>query len=274
MSFMTKYGVGLDWIQLRPTFFLHYTTYEGSRRPQKIVRSGNPTEQNIARFKRYFQILLMFSEVKKNVTKDGKKFWWRLNFLTLTIPARLESSDNTAKAFALLRKKIVYHGLKYYLWRKEVQPGTGNLHWHIVSNHFIHYTDLQNLWNDALKKHCHGAMNNFFQKHGHKNPPTTEVKAIRTPGKCMAYASKYLSKRGGKTEGNTFGISRALLSIRYPVYLAEDVAEIIREGTEKPQRINDFCDIIRYDWLGLHPEARKVLTDWKAKTKAALNAVY
>jgi hypothetical protein len=189
------------------------------------------------------------------------------------MPAKPRGDDDVAKAFYLLRKKIVYHGLRYYLWRKEIQPGTDNVHYHIVSNHFLHYSKLQSLWNDALKKHCPNAMQAFFEKHGHKNPPSTEVRAIRSVHKCIAYAAKYLSKDGkddekeeekqdgkddGKVEGNTFGISRALLSIRYPVVIAEDITERMNFHTDE---INDFLRIARAEYIEL-PEILK--KEWSA----------
>jgi len=257
MSLVLDNGYAIcDYVQVRKGVLLFYSVYEGNRRPKPIQRTGKVNDQNIRKFKKYFNILLLFSNVKTNRTKEGLRFTWRLNFLTLTMPAKPRGDDDTAKAFYLLRKKIVYHGLRHYLWRKEIQPGTGNVHYHIVSNHFLHYSTLQTLWNDALKKHCPNAMQAFLKKHGHKNPPSTDIRAIRSVHKCLAYASKYLSKNGEQVEGNSFGISRALLAIRYPVVLADDITEPMSFQTEE---INDFLRIARAEYIEL-PE--KLKNEW------------
>jgi hypothetical protein len=258
----------LDYVQIRKGVLLFYTLYDGNKKPKPIERTGLVTEQKVRRFKRYFSVLLQFSDNKKNYTKEGKRFYWRLNFITITLPAAPEKRDKIDSAFFLFRKKIVYHGLNYYLWRKELQPGTGNVHWHIVSNAWIDYALLQKLWNDSLKRHAPGTIKKFFTKHGHKNPPTTEVRAIRSVGKCMAYASKYLSKEDQPVNGNTFGISRALIAIRYPAVLVDDLTE---RPEFKTQQLNDFCWMARADYIELTEELKKYWSSFVDSARKALN---
>jgi len=259
----------LDYVQIRKGVVLFYTLYDGNKKPKPIQRTGLVNNQNVSRFKKYFNILLLFSNVKTNRTKDGKRFTWRLNFITLTLPAKPSVNDRTDKAFFLLRKKIVYHGLRFYLWRKEIQESTGNVHYHIVSNSFLHYEQLQKLWNDSLKKHAPGTIERFFKKHGHKKPPSTEVRAIRHVHKCMAYASKYLEKDGQPVSGNTFGISRALLAIRYPVILWEDLTE---KPTFPTEQANDFCWIARAEYIELTEELKKTWSTFVDHARKTLNA--
>lgn len=165
--------------------------------------------------------MLIGSDVKENVTKDGKKFFWRLNFLTLTFPAGLLPTDNQNKAFYEIKRMLVREGLKHYTWRKEVQDQTDREHLHIVANKWIHYSTLQRLWNRSIELHCPGALNAFEAKHGHRNPPTTEVRAIRNLRQCRGYFVKYFvksmkkGKKGKPVTGNAFGVSRDLSRMNY-----------------------------------------------------------
>jgi hypothetical protein len=124
------------------------------------------------------------------------------------------------------------------------------------------------LWNDALKQHAPGTIERFFKKHRHKDPPSTQVKAIRQVGKCMAYAAKYVSKDGEPVEGNSFGISRALLAIRYPVVIAEDIIERMEFQTEE---INDFLRIARAEYIELPEILKKEWSNFVDNARKQLN---
>jgi hypothetical protein len=268
LSFVTKKGAVLDFIQIRHGFLVWYQNYEGNKNPVPIVRKGTPNEANIRRFKRCFFILLYFSDVKENTTKKGKRFRWRLNFITLTLPAKTSKADNVQNAFSLFRKKLVYHGNVHFIWRKEIQPQTGRIHWHIVTNKFIHYNTLQEIWNDSLKKHAPETIKKFQKKHGHKNPPSTEVRAIREIGRCVKYMGKYIAKEGLAVPGNVFGVSRALGAIRYPAILAEDLTEPLNfHFTE----VTDFCQIANAEFVELPENMQNIYREFSQKTRETLN---
>lgn len=126
--------------------------------------------------------------------KTGKKFYFKINFITLTLPAEQQHSDKQLlkECFQpwidLMRKK---HGLRNYVWKAETQVN-GNIHWHITTDCYIHYEEVQRTWNMQLSKL--GYIERFHDKHKHYNPHSTEIKAVRNVKKLANYMAKYMSK--------------------------------------------------------------------------------
>ena len=164
------------------------------------------------------------SKWKKIWCYEDKKFhWFRLGFLTLTLPVmqltkkgywlnlhnnsgvlvepfedledtHFNYTDETLKSFILnhfltvLREK---YKVNNYLWKAETQAN-GNIHFHIVIDQFIHFKALNYIWNRCLSKT--DMINKFENKHGHGNPPTTEIHSVRKVKSIRKYLTKYLSK--------------------------------------------------------------------------------
>lgn len=125
----------------------------------------------------------------------AKRYKFKINFITLTLPASQGSlTDNQFKKKMLgsfLRNCQYNYGLKNYVWKVEAQKN-GNIHAHITTDTFIHYKDVARQWNKQLAKH--GFIDAFEKKHGHRNPPSTEIKSVRKVQNLAAYLAKYLSK--------------------------------------------------------------------------------
>src|SRR5690606_15700456 len=161
--------------------------------------------------------------------ESGKKFTFKINFITLTLPTTDHNiSDHYFKS-KLLHNFIntcrYKHDLKNYVWKVETQEN-GNIHAHFTTDTFIHWKDLRDIWNRILIKH--GVMESYTKKHksidfdeyvflygSRKNsdlkklrkaydfgvstnwesPNTTDVHAVHKVKDIASYIATYMSKK-------------------------------------------------------------------------------
>lgn len=139
--------------------------------------------------------LFALSENKTVINpKTQKTYNFKINFITLTLSDKQVHSDCYIKKNMLNRflEKIRYqYNLKSYLWKAESQQN-GNIHFHITTNLYIPYNKIRDTWNQIQDKN--GYLNKFFQKHGHKNPNSTDVHAVKKIKNLAAYMASYLTK--------------------------------------------------------------------------------
>ena len=140
---------------------------------------------------------LAASAKKKRVwqKRTGKNFYFKLSFITLTIPNNEhEISDQDFKA-RVLHPFLVYAAkmweLHNYVWKTEPQDN-GNIHAHLTCDIFIHHSKLRKAWNSSLSRA--GLTDQFKLDHGHASPPSTEIKAVRSVKNLAGYISEYLVK--------------------------------------------------------------------------------
>lgn len=150
-----------------------------------IFYSGKITPYSKKRLKRAIQLLVATAVEKeaKNF-KTGKTFKFKINFITLTLPApQGEVSDKILKSQVLdnfIKRCRRKYGLKSYVWRAERQKNK-NLHFHMISDTYIHYEKLRQDWNGCLtslgfiesykQKHCKLTLADYLKLY----PPTTKV---------------------------------------------------------------------------------------------------
>lgn len=139
--------------------------------------------------------LVMAAEWKTIYSKrDNKHFRFKINFITLTLPAKQRHSDND------IHRKIFGEFIKtwkrrernlLYIYKAETQAN-GNLHYHLSTNSYIHYKELRDLWN----RHCEslGYVSDFERVNGHRDPNSTDVHATKNIKNWAAYMAKYLCK--------------------------------------------------------------------------------
>lgn len=123
--------------------------------------------------------------------KDAKNFHFKLNFITLTLPSKQCHSDKQItnellKLFLNHLRKV--WSCQNYVWRAEKQFN-GNIHYHIMSDVFIHHSDLRRVWNGILNKL------GYIDRYKGSNPNSTDVHAIKTGSEATAYLCKYFSKK-------------------------------------------------------------------------------
>lgn len=200
MALICQYPV----LQIRPYGLLVYEHKEydtNPRRPEGRPKStitgytGKLTTFSKKKLKRALH-LLVASAVEKEATnfKSGKTFKFKLNFLTFTLPTvEHQATDKELKHTLdnwIKRAKRKYN-LKSYVWRAERQAN-GNIHFHMVSDTWIHYQNIRNDWNSLLRPF--GMIDKFKAKHGHENPNSTDVHAIYKVKNLVQYFVKYMSK--------------------------------------------------------------------------------
>lgn len=192
-------------LQIRPYGLLVYEHKEYDTNPRrsehkkevnKSLYTGKLTEFSKKRLKRAIS-LLVASAVEKQAPnfRTGKFYKFKVNFLTFTLPAAQEKiTDGDLKTCLdnwIKRAKRKYN-LNNYVWRAERQAN-GNLHFHMVSDTWIHYENIRNDWNSVLKET--GLIEKFRLKHGHENPNSTDVHAIQRIRNLTSYFVKYMSKK-------------------------------------------------------------------------------
>lgn len=94
--------------------------------------------------------LIHCSRLKRK--RNGKN--WRLNMVTLTLPAIQAHSEKTLNKYALnhFLTQIRRWGVKNYVWVSECQKSTGNIHWHIMTDVYIDRKKVRSTWNSILAK--------------------------------------------------------------------------------------------------------------------------
>ena len=172
-------------------------------------------------------LVYLSSEKKHFSEKHGKHFKFKLTFVTLTLASKQIHSDNEIKK-ELLNHFLVVARAKWkidkYLWRAESQKN-GNIHFHIVTDKFIPWNELQETWNKIQnklgyvdnyaieRKRFHATGFHFnkqlakkwdFQKQlkAYKKgvleawqcPNSTDIHSIKNIGNLSVYLAKYCSK--------------------------------------------------------------------------------
>lgn len=160
-------------------------------------------------------LLVAIAEPKKAIHFDtGKEFTFRVNFITLTLPAPQGQVTDTD-----LKQKCLKQWLEYwkdqlpgmsYVWRAERQKN-GNLHFHLVTDRYLHYKRIRETWNRCLAPT--GLIDRFQDKNGHRHPNSTDVHAVKHVRNLGAYIAKYMSKTESKAQpiqGRVWDCSRNL----------------------------------------------------------------
>jgi hypothetical protein len=197
---------------------------------------------------------------------------FRLSFITLTI-AETRRNINAKEAHkTLLRPWLDWAtgqrvGARNYIWKAEWQE-RGQLHYHITTDVFIHYQDIQKKWN-ALQKKA-GLLDAYAKKHGHFNPNSIDVHSVKNIADFEAYLAKYIAKgdqNGKEMDGKVWDCSARLKEKRYIGELdsvtAKNVEAAILDGKAEKVAL-DNCTIIRVP----HPEKllsatmQKEYSDW------------
>lgn len=122
-----------------------------------------------------------------------RHFTFHVNFITLTLSAGQAHTDKFILDHVLdpFLKWLKRKGVTLYIWKAETQDN-GNIHFHITTNHYIHWKSIRNKWNQL--QDTHGYLKRFFDSHGHHDPNSTDVKAVKNTKQIISYMSKYLRK--------------------------------------------------------------------------------
>lgn len=202
------------------------------------------------RVKQAIDWLLYLSKEKvfyHNKFKRNYKF--RINFVTLTLPAKQVHTDQELKKECLNHILVVMRqkwGVKNYVWRAEAQRN-GNIHFHICTDKYVPWNELRNAWNKCVGKL--GYVERFHEKHGHKTPNSTDVHSIHKIKNISAYLAKYCTKNSPHRaiEGKLWGLSNSLSQIKSAIEMRyNEIDKEIRsifKLFDKQVRQSDFVTI-------------------------------
>lgn len=121
----------------------------------------------------------------------GKHFRFKINFITLTLPAdtRLSDKEITAKVLGQFLRKWKKRSPKLlYIWKAEVQDN-GRLHYHLTTNTYVHYQRLKIWWNRECQK------NGIYHKKLGIEANSTDVHSVKNINNIAAYLTSYIAKK-------------------------------------------------------------------------------
>ncbi|MCF6184303.1 MAG: hypothetical protein L3J56_06700 [Bacteroidales bacterium] len=247
-------------------------------------------EKNISGFKKTSKQIadneILIEKESRGASKTKVKF--KLTFITLTLSAKQVHSDKEITRTLLgsfldsLRRKWK---VDQYIWKAEKQEN-GNIHYHILTNKFIHWEEIREVWNRIQNKDGFNYVDKYsskmqkFFKNGFKkfpgdkrseatqrkayevnkktnwtNPNSTDIHALYKVKNVAAYIAKYVSKPVTKTS-RTQRIDELILSI-------EDKKNLISHLKEN-ELINDYSD---YNEI----EEKERLVNYKNNLKTELS---
>lgn len=269
----------IPYLQIRPNLLLYYQLPETCFRRKKLSNllnrktgdtpensnlsnlkdaktySGQMTDGSIKRLRKAINTLAAIATEKEAQNfKTGKYFKFKLNFITLTLPAEQgDISDKEIKKQVLdvwLKMARRRFKLKNYIWRAEKQKN-GNIHFHITSDCYIPFDQLRDTWNDRLERL--GFISKFESKHGHRNPNSTDVHATYKIKDLANYLVKYMTKEGSEYQvinGKLWDCSENLKTkLRCETVVDSDTFEWLETIREKyPDQLKkmDQCSLL---WL-------------------------
>lgn len=116
---------------------------------------------------------------------------YKLVLITLTLSAAQQHSDYIIKSKLLqpfIRQLRNRWKVKNYLWKAEAQDN-GNIHFHITTDKYIHYSEIRDTWNSIQETL------GYISRSGKENPNSTDVHAVYKCKNVAAYLCGYLSKK-------------------------------------------------------------------------------
>ena len=173
-------------------------------------------------------------------------------FITLTLSYGQIQNDNYIKRHLLARFieaiKLDW-GVQNYIWRAEPQEN-GNIHFHIIIDRYIKWEWIRENWNKIQARHDY--IDAFEQKHGHRNPNSTDIHGLQKVNNIAAYICKYMVKDKPlrKIEGRIWGCSSNFHKVKNPrievcQHIIQELEELVKEK-KVYKKVLEFCTIFRY----------------------------
>jgi hypothetical protein len=169
---------------------------------------------------------------------DGNRFKRKasyITFLTLTLPVEQKHTDKELNAVCLspFIDKLRYHfNTLNYFWRAERQQN-GNLHYHLLLDNYIDKIKVKELWNNTLEKLNY--ITEFEHLHNHRNPPTTDIRALALNQNPTAYFVKYALKKDDehKINSRVWLASKSIINLKSFTLLSSATAIIFFKFLQK-----------------------------------------
>lgn len=228
------------WSPKRPSRSQYKVEYDKEfRNHEHLLKSKRSPEGKVSQIakrkitKAIDYMLLFASDKKVTAVKTGRKFTFKIAFITLTLPSQQIHTDNEIKRKCLnsfLIELQKYEKVENFIWRAEQQEN-GNIHFHIIIDKFVHWNDIRNRWNRIINKlgyvdRYRESMKLFYKdgfkvreelkktwpeekqkkayaanlKTDYNNPNSTDIHSIKKIHNLTNYFVKYLTKNVEKQE--------------------------------------------------------------------------
>ncbi len=226
---------------IRPNYLVRRNVWFSSKAPTKLPprktdknlsdnsHTGEMSEQSQKKIRCAINWLALCARQKWiPATPDSKGFYFKVNFITLSLSANdgTITQDNFHKLLLapFLDYARKYFGLSSYVWKIELQKN-GNPHAHITTDTYIHWAKLRNYWNKLQARygltqlytakylnckfafyleqnpatdHLSVAQRYEQWQYGTKikwsSPNSTDVHSVKNIKDIAAYCSKYMAK--------------------------------------------------------------------------------
>lgn len=213
-KFSTPIHVAND-VYIRPTYFIIRPQFEGVVFKRSLKQKANEvnlkdnkskgtlSKKAISNLRNSVNWLVHSAKYKRVWSKrDNKAFWFKVNFITLTIPPQSNSVvsekdfQNCLNVWLVYARKYFY--LHNYVWKVEAHEDK-RLHIHLTTDTFINYKLLRAAWNRILQSK--GLLAEHYNKFGNYDPNSTDVHAIHKVNKVAAYMCEYMTKKPNLPDG-------------------------------------------------------------------------
>lgn len=178
------------------------------------------TDKGRKNLMRCIDFLASIAERKRVFNPVSERFHdFQLAFITLTVPVFVPQCEHRSFKKAVLvpfcREAVRKGVLGLYVYVNELTK-KGNIHFHFMSNRFVHYTKVRDLWNKHLK--VNGYLESYKNEYGSYDPNSTDIKCVVGTDEASKYISKYMSKGSddrGHIEGRLWDCSTYLKAQKY-----------------------------------------------------------
>ncbi len=245
--------------------------------------NGLLSKKATQRMKKAINWLMVSAKSKRVFDKKSKKhFYFKINFITLTIPSQSNKIISNSEFKEALHGWIVYMrkycGLKNYVWKLECHQD-GRLHIHITSDSFLHHRRVREVWNRIIQKR--NWLDAYYSVHNHYDANSTDIHSVKNVKNLAAYMVKYMAKDShlpkgfnGRVWGSNYELSE---QNKCHMYLDPNQLQDVMENLFKPEI--DFRPITsKPDVFGAVKQIGEIFflkaSDWKQIIKGKLMEVY
>ena len=185
------------------------SSYDEATKTARIINSDRTSHGKVSqhakrKLTKAIDYLVNTTHVRKQYEPTiNRTIVFKATFLTLTLPSEQIHPDSEIINKCLnpfLQEIIKYHVVHKYVWRAEKQKN-GNIHFHILTDSFIPYYKIRDRWNRVVNRL--GYVDRFQERHGRKQPNSTDIHSLRKIKNLKSYLTKYMSKNEQTTQNNT-----------------------------------------------------------------------
>jgi len=168
-----------------------------NRKPPSAFVTKNEIQstKSMTRLKNAVNWMLLFADKKRVFSKkDNKSFYFRLAFITLTLPSKQQHPDEVIKEKCLQPFLLWLHRYynSLYVWKAESQLN-GNIHFHITIDTYVPWKSIRAKWNKLTAKLNYCKV--FQDGTNDRGDAATQIKAVLSEKKCANDIGGYMSKK-------------------------------------------------------------------------------